>query len=101
MILSRRPCESRDPYSAAPRFRADGVDTICNNQSLWLWVPAFAGTTRSGTAGPSDPAVDVALHAVGHLDQPAPRLFQERHHAVHVAVARQRDLDLALALGGL
>src|SRR5882757_10778521 len=43
----------------------------------------------------------VLLHAVGHLDQPPPGLFQKSHHAVHVAVARQRNFDLALALGDL
>src|SRR6478736_4643970 len=33
----------------------------------------------------------ILLHAVGHFDQPPPGLFEERHHAVHVAVAGQRD----------
>ena len=40
----RRPCESRDPYAAAGRFNAV-ADSLHNNKSLWLWVPAFAGTT--------------------------------------------------------
>src|SRR5258708_5643865 len=30
-----------------------------------------------------------------------PRPLEERHHAIHVAVARQRNFDLALALGHL
>src|SRR5690349_14103909 len=47
---------------------------------------------------PSNPAaVDVPLHPVGHFDQAPPGPLQERHHAIHVAVARQRDFDLALA----
>src|ERR1700728_2175907 len=51
--------------------------------------------------GQSDLAADVFLHPVGHLDQPPPRLFEERHDPVHVAVAGQRDFDLAFALGRL
>src|SRR5262245_8827840 len=43
-------------------------------------------------------AAGVPLHPVGHLDQAPPRPLQKRHHAIHVAVARQRDFDLALAL---
>src|SRR5207253_10938213 len=51
--------------------------------------------------GPSNLAVDVLLHLVGYLDQSPPRPLQERHHALHVAVARQRDFDLAFAFGDL
>src|SRR6187399_2087582 len=43
----------------------------------------------------------VLLYAVGHVDQPTPGLFQERHHAIDVLVARQRDLDPAVTLGSL
>src|SRR5450759_4890844 len=49
----------------------------------------------------SNLAAEVLLHPVGHLDQPPPRALQKRHHAIHVAVAGQRDFDLALALGDL
>src|ERR1700738_5605976 len=49
----------------------------------------------------SNLAGDVLLHPVGHLDQPPPRLLQKRHHAIHVAIARERNFDLALALGYL
>ena len=41
----RRPGERRDPYAVSYRW-SDGVGTFCNNEHLWLWVPAFAGTTR-------------------------------------------------------
>src|SRR5258705_13526433 len=37
--------ERRDPYAAAWRFEAVGVDSGGNGGHLWLWVPAFAGTT--------------------------------------------------------
>src|SRR5260370_30221174 len=95
-----RPGERRDPYSAASRSWAVEVDTFSNNQRRWLWVPAFAGTTR-GKSTVSNLAGDVLLHPVGHLDQPPPSLLEERHHAIHVAVARQRNFDLAFALGHL
>src|SRR5882757_7329145 len=51
--------------------------------------------------GPSNLAGDVLLHPVSHLDQPPPRLLEKRHHAIHVAVARQRNFNLALAIGHL
>src|SRR5579872_1306855 len=42
-----RPCESRDPY-AVSRVLEDAVRRLSrNNESLWIWVPAFAGTTLS------------------------------------------------------
>src|SRR5882672_12633818 len=67
-----------------------------------VWVPAFAGTTAESAPLPrSNLAVDVPLHPVSHLDPTPPGPLQERHHAIHVAVARQRDFDLALALGYL
>src|SRR5690349_12379407 len=50
---------------------------------------------------PLDLAADVFLHPVGHLDQPPPGLFEERHHPIHVTIARQRDFDLARRLGYL
>src|SRR3954462_9272830 len=43
-LSTRRPCERRDPY-AVPFHSGTGVETFCNNQGQWLWVPASAGTT--------------------------------------------------------
>src|SRR5882757_4348362 len=40
-----RPCESRDPYAAAVVLSGAGRRLFHNNRGLWLWVPAFAGTT--------------------------------------------------------
>src|SRR5215475_1713533 len=58
---------------------------------------AWSATAAGSNLAPGD----VLLDAVGHFNQTPPGAFQERHHAVHVAVARQRDFDLALALGDL
>src|SRR5712675_2819550 len=70
------------------------------HSSMFWWARfRFAHPTKSGPA--SNLAGDVLLHPVGHLDQPPPRLLQERHHPIHVAVARQRYFDLALAVGHL
>jgi len=41
----RRPCERRDPYAAAAVLKKCWSTTLRNNNRLWLWVPAFAGTT--------------------------------------------------------
>ena len=43
----RRPRESGGPYAAAVRFEAAPA-ARCHfpDKSLWLWVPAFAGTTK-------------------------------------------------------
>src|ERR1700730_7913149 len=54
---------------------------------------------RDDKKGCSNLAVEVLLHPIGHLDQPSPRLFEKRHHAIHVAVTRQRNFDFALTLG--
>jgi hypothetical protein len=35
---------SRDPYAVASRL-GDVVDAFRKNKRLWLWAPAFAGTT--------------------------------------------------------
>src|SRR5712672_232658 len=40
----RRPGERRDPYAVASRFKTV-ADAIRSKQRMWLWVPAFAGTT--------------------------------------------------------
>src|ERR1700745_4506061 len=61
-----------------------------------LWRrPAFCPATRS------NPAVNVLLHPVRHLDQTPPRPFKERHHTIHVAIARQWNFEFALTLVGL
>src|SRR6267142_3301457 len=44
-ILLRRPCESRDPYTVSYRLSTK-AETFCPNERRWLWVPAFAGTTK-------------------------------------------------------
>jgi len=52
-ILFRRPCESRDPYTVPYRLSTK-AETFCPNERRWLWVPAFAGTTKeSGWGFPS------------------------------------------------
>src|ERR1700736_4221100 len=44
-ISARRPGERRDPY-AVSLVLGDAVRRLSrNNTGLWLWVPAFAGTT--------------------------------------------------------
>src|SRR5437879_9280578 len=43
--LRCRPCESRDPYAEDSQVE-DGASARDNNNRRWLWVPAFAGTTR-------------------------------------------------------
>src|ERR1700732_4543307 len=41
----RRPCERRHSY-AVSRVLRDAVRRLSrDNERLWLWVPAFAGTT--------------------------------------------------------
>src|SRR4051794_17955270 len=67
-------------------------------KGLFLIGPAWAGTRRGSDARDSNLSGDVLLHPVRHVDQAAPGTLDKRHHAVHVAVARQRNLDLALAL---
>src|SRR6187455_2103553 len=49
----------------------------------------------------SNLARNVFLYPVGHLHQPLPGLLQKAHHAIHVAIARQRNFYFALAIGGL
>src|SRR5215475_10013325 len=47
------PAERRDPYSAASQC-GTLADTFRNVDRRWLWVPAFAGTTR-GECVPKPP----------------------------------------------
>src|SRR3982074_2223075 len=103
-----RPGERLDPYSAASRFWTDLVGckgALCAVPTISL-LNIFGGHASFSppyevVAPPPNLPGDVLLHPVGHLDQPPPRLLEERHHAIHVAVARQRNLDLALAFGCL
>jgi hypothetical protein len=39
------PALSRDPYRVIYRS-GDVADGFANNDGRWLWVPAFAGTTK-------------------------------------------------------
>ncbi len=44
-LTRRRPCESRDPYSAAVASQAQSSNTLLKSSRSRVWVPAFAGTT--------------------------------------------------------
>src|SRR6266436_2761049 len=44
-VVPAKRSASRDPYAAAPRSRRM-VETFRTYERRWLWVPAFAGTTR-------------------------------------------------------
>ena len=44
-ISQRRPCERRDPYAVQPAFKDAVRGLFAQHNVLWLWVPAFAGTT--------------------------------------------------------
>ena len=66
------------------------------------WVPAFAGTTRGKSIGPSNLPAEILLHPVGHLDQPPPRPLAEttsRGPCRGRSAAESRSC--ALALGDL
>jgi hypothetical protein len=44
--ISRGPCERRGPYAVTTLLRQVVVATLrFHDNGLWLWVPAFAGTT--------------------------------------------------------
>ena len=45
VLISRRPGESRDPYAVSSRFKNRCSTAFAQHERLWLWVPAFAGTT--------------------------------------------------------
>src|SRR5260221_7524754 len=75
----RRPCESRDPYAAAFVLRNAVRRLWRNNQRLWLWVPAFAGTTswsratsqptkKTGPLGPVFPSSPGAISIVAAVE---------------------------------
>jgi hypothetical protein len=43
-VVPAKRSASRDSYRVI--YRGGTVaDIFCNNEGLWLWVPAFAGTT--------------------------------------------------------
>src|SRR6266404_7573488 len=90
------------PITAGVGCLTGGLTRSLDRQAAAYGSPlsrTFAGTTVEGAA--LDLARYILLHPVGDLDQPPPRPLEERHHAIHVAVARQRNFDLALALGHL
>src|SRR5207248_6465950 len=63
-------------------------------------LPRERLANKSSDVG-SNLAGDILLQSICHLDQPAPSLLQKRHRTIHVAVARQRNLNFAFALGCL
>src|SRR4051812_21819299 len=99
-LTSRRNLAASRVTSVKP---VPGVSTASEAETIELALTVEGAESEDAVdrlmRGSSNLAPDVLLHAVGHLDQPPPRFFQKRHHAVHVAVARQRDFDLPLALG--
>src|ERR1700722_4748431 len=99
--VSGRPGARRDPYAVSSRLDI-GAEAFCN-MIAGVMGPGLRRATRgSGNRLLAlNLAGDVLLHPVGHLDQPPPCLFQKRHHAIHVLIARQRDLNLARAIGPL
>ena len=48
-IILRRPGECRDPY-VVPFVLGTLVDAFRNRKRRWLWVPAFAGTTKESAS---------------------------------------------------
>src|SRR3954454_24167470 len=94
---------SRTNFATSRVRSTKPAPAVCTVSSDDTMVPA---ATRDGAERDND--LDevtsnlpgkILLHAVRHLDQPPPGLLQERHHAIHVAIARQGNLDLALGLG--
>src|ERR1700710_1190605 len=69
------------------------------NSVSWSSLREIRDDTRRVTRYASNLAGDVLLHPVGHVDQAPPCPLEERHHAIHVAIARQRNFYLALAVG--
>jgi transposase-like protein len=49
------PNTNAGTHTSGPIVLRDVVDTFRNNQKRWLWVPAFAGTTRWDIFGRSKP----------------------------------------------
>src|ERR1700754_4213924 len=76
------------------------VCTVSNDETMLVAVTAD-GADRVSDVMTLDLARNILLHAIGHLDQPPPGLFQKRHHTIEVAVARQRYFELALAVRDL
>jgi hypothetical protein len=44
--MRRRPGEGRDPYAVSSRFEKCCSTAFAPYEQLWLWIPAFAGTTE-------------------------------------------------------
>src|SRR5437868_5798714 len=55
-LSTRRPRAGGDPYAVPLRWGTVS-DIFCNNKGRWLWVPAFAGTTRGELMQPSSPSL--------------------------------------------
>src|SRR5882672_6898416 len=83
----RHLCQSRSvaiqitriPDSGIPLARPESIRRTRCVHALVLSQGRLAerDAPRSNLAG------EILLHPVGHLDQPPPRLFEERHHAIH------------------
>src|SRR6185437_10878631 len=104
---SRPPASRRNLATSGVRSTKPAPDVCTVNSDDTMLLAATEDGLRA-TIGlkSSNPAADVLLNAVGHVDQPPPGLLERRPHAVHVAVARQgnldpRNFDLALTLGDL
>ena len=46
-VVPGRRSATRDPATTAVRFAKAGAAVQSNGNSLWLWVPSFAGTTMA------------------------------------------------------
>ena len=77
----RRPRESGDPYAVSPVVKVAVRRLSRNNYALWLWVPAFAGTTKR-----------VSVRA------PTNSRHCERSEAIHVAARERMDCFVASLL---
>src|SRR6202047_3253410 len=80
-ITKRRPGERRDPYAASSHFRNGCSPAFAPLDQRWLWVPAFAGTTKWKAA------------ALEHQRLRLLHLRQRLHLAEHVRRHRAVDLD--------
>src|SRR4029450_9113363 len=61
--ISSRPRESEDPYAVTVMIGESALVYLYpTNEGLWLWVPAFAGTTRDVSSLP--PTATIAAAAV-------------------------------------
>src|SRR6202790_5293154 len=112
----RRPRESGDPYAAAVVLR-DVVRRLSRHTpAWWLWVPAFAGTTKQRTARRAPSLLPESAHQL--IAQRLDQIGQQRavaglhkgfhrHAGDHLDVAeagdlfrRHRDADRVIGLPG-